>query len=163
DSSDFIGASGLALDPNGGVYVAGGFATEWAGRTSAGGLDGFVAKLDGDGTLRWATAFGGAGDEYAYSIAASSDRVAVGGTFESGGTYRAFIAEYTVLDGAPAARRDVAGADWNAVNALAFDSSGNLLAGGTFGTGADLGGGAVTTIGPRDAFVAKYDASLSLV
>ena len=73
--------TGIALGPNGAVYVAGSFsgtASFPAGAnglslTSAGGKDIFVAKLDSFGNIVWVRAMGGTGDDVANAIAVAPD------------------------------------------------------------------------------------------
>jgi len=60
-----------------------------AGRTNSygsGGLDFFVLRLDNGGNFLWMRTYGGAGDEYAYSIKETVDNgfVLIGGTSSSG-------------------------------------------------------------------------------
>ncbi len=62
----------VAVDAAGNVYVAGGFtgAADFGPftLTSAGGRDGFVAKLDSAGVVRWATRWGTAADDVANAV-----------------------------------------------------------------------------------------------
>jgi hypothetical protein len=52
-----------------GGYVVGGYTNSYG----AGGYDVYVAKLDASGALQWTKTFGGAGDDYAYSVIQTSD------------------------------------------------------------------------------------------
>ena len=66
----------IAIDSNGNVYVSGEF-TELAyfgttSLTSAGGRDGFVAKLTAGGTIQWAKSWGTAVDEFGEGIGVDS-------------------------------------------------------------------------------------------
>ncbi len=72
----------VAVDPVGGLYLAGHFAgtvdfDPGLGsvlRVSAGGLDGFVSKLDTDGNLVWVAPQGGTGDDALTAVALDSGR-----------------------------------------------------------------------------------------
>lgn len=178
DSSDDIAASALAFDAaSGDLYVAGTYAgTASFGDvdvTSAGGYDGFVARLTG-GAVTWASPFGGPSDEYVYALAVSGDRVAVGGAFydttsfggassaTSQGDADAFVAALDVADGSYASSWTAGGESWDSVNALAPSASG-FAVGGAFAASADLGAGLVASAGGQDAFAVVVDSSLAVV
>lgn len=80
-------ANGIAVDSTGAVAVTG-FFTETASfggesLTSAGGTDGFVARVNPSGTLRFTTRFGGVGDDSGARVGiAPFQWIALGGTFE---------------------------------------------------------------------------------
>jgi hypothetical protein len=126
------GASSLALDPNGNIYVAGTSRATWGSpvRPYIGGGtlgdDAFVAKLDSNGNLVWNTFLGGSGDDEANALTvdSSANVFVVGTSFDAWGSP---VRTYT------------SGAD---VFAAKLDSSGNLIW-NTFlgGTGNDFGGG----------------------
>ncbi|RZK36701.1 MAG: hypothetical protein EOO57_06735, partial [Hymenobacter sp.] len=69
------------------VYAAGSFAGAadfgLATLTSAGADDGFVVKLSDTGTIGWAQAMGGSGNDWVTSLATSGANVYVGGIFSS--------------------------------------------------------------------------------
>jgi hypothetical protein len=79
--------TGLAVDPAGNVVVLGWFSGRWIDLgqgplQNAGSVDVFAVSLDGDGRLRWARTFGGAGVDQAFALAADArGRVYVGGFF----------------------------------------------------------------------------------
>jgi hypothetical protein len=62
----------LTLDASENLYVSGGFSgSKQIGSTtlvSAGGIDGYVAKLDGNGSVLWATRWGGVNDESGWEM-----------------------------------------------------------------------------------------------
>jgi hypothetical protein len=62
------GAWSIARASDGGYVVAG-----WTGSFGAGGSDFMVVKLDSAGTLVWARALGGTGDDYAFSVSQATD------------------------------------------------------------------------------------------
>lgn len=178
DGNGFLGPGALALDAAGSVYFAGNFADaavfDGAMRTSAGGLDGFVMKLvAGDGAVAWARTFGGVEDEYLYAIAVEGAQVAIGGAFNgttslggpavvSNGDADGFVAEYT-SDGIFVAQHSFGAVGWDAVNALAFDPGGRLVANGTFVGTVLFGAQSLVSAGGQDAFLATYDAGLTPV
>lgn len=66
----FIGSAGweygatVRRDAAGNLYVLGRTSGTFAGQSSAGGLDAFVAKVDAAGALQWVRQLGTPGDEY---------------------------------------------------------------------------------------------------
>jgi hypothetical protein len=113
------------------VYITGGTSST-SGITTIGAYqpiyggganDGFLAKFDGSGALRWATYYGGGALEYGYGLAtdgawnvylcgatASTSAIATPGAYQpafGGGTYDAFLAKFnipctpSVISGAP--------------------------------------------------------------
>ncbi len=183
EGSDDVFASAIAYDSlSGNIYVGGGFTQDiFVGgntKTSAGGYDGFLAKISNDGTTTstvWTTTFGAASDEYVFSIAAGGSRVAVGGAFydtttfggsssaTSQGDADAFIATYLDTTGAYDTSWTAGGASWDSVNSLAARPSGSGFAAlGVYSGTADFGTGAgpVTSAGGDDGFIVNYDASL---
>jgi hypothetical protein len=127
---------GIALDPNGGVYVAGTSDVSW-GRPVApfqAGFDAFMAKLDGSGKLVWNTFLGGSGTDQANGVAADADGNAyvVGSSTDGWGTPEG---DYWAGSDAFAARLDADGRLlWNAFLAgngddygrgIALDAAGN--------------------------------------
>jgi len=79
----------VALDASGNAYVTGTFESpvltfDSFPLTNVGNVDIFLAKYDSGGNVRWAKSVGGAGDDYAYSIAVdASGNVEVTGFFDS--------------------------------------------------------------------------------
>jgi len=98
-------ANGIAVDASGNSYVVGTSKGTWGAPIQAftSGEDGFVAKLDGNGSLLWNTFVGGGGDDYAADITLDSggDAFVVGTSTSSwgspltpfaGGTHDGFVA-----------------------------------------------------------------------
>jgi outer membrane protein assembly factor BamB len=52
--------------------------------STAGGSDGFVARIGGDGKVTWLVRIGGAGADAVQGVAALADRIAIAGTFAAG-------------------------------------------------------------------------------
>ena len=113
------GATSVAIDSSGNVYLGGFFENtvdfdpgagvdNWA---SAGIDDVFISKYDGSGNYQWTKAFGGTGSDVAIPVATdSSGNVYIGGYFAntvdfdpgagvdnraSAGSYDAFVSKYT--------------------------------------------------------------------
>jgi len=80
-------ALGVAADGSGGALVAGyTISTDFEGRTNSyhgGDRDAFVARVNGSGTLLWATYLGGSSSDYAYGVASDG----LGGALVAGYTY----------------------------------------------------------------------------
>ena len=86
--SDWAIIAAIAPAPDG-VVIGGSFSgTLRAGDrvvSSAGRSDGFVARVTASGAVAWLVRIGGAGADAVQGVAASADRVAIAGTFASGG------------------------------------------------------------------------------
>ncbi|MDB4936381.1 MAG: hypothetical protein JWP87_3353 [Labilithrix sp.] len=175
---DWVSPSAVAVAGDGSIYVAGGVygtATFDVPRTTAGGQDGFVVKLSSTGSIVWARTFGGADEDYAYALAASSTGVSVGGAFygttsfgddgaatpTSNGDADAFLVTYGAAAGELVASRTFGGPGWDAINAMAFDATAGLIASGTHAGGFVLGSQEVASAGGQDGFVATYDSALA--
>lgn len=163
----------LALDPRGGVVLAGesggpvetdATPTEWNG-----GGDMLVVSLDPTGRLRWARAFGGAGDDYAVAVAVGPDgRVYVMGTFEDsvvfGDRERVATGQDAVLltlepDGAVVSARALGGPGVQVGGGVALGPDGRVVIGGSHFGPLDVGGDCGTLDGAtvRTIFVATLD------
>jgi hypothetical protein len=177
----------VALDADGNVIVTGWFsstvdfnpsATSSFNLTSAGGEDGFVAKLTSNGSFVWAKRFGGAGREGGLAAAVdTSGNVYVQGMYNAPGDYNPGSATFTLacagsydvsllkLDSSGnfvfAKRFGSSGEDMG--NGLAVDSSGNVLSMGSFYGTVDFDPGSatrpLTAAGGSDIFVSKLSSS----
>ncbi len=163
-------ANALAVDASGNVILAGTFYSpiSFGGSTltSAGGYDAFVAKLSTDGAHVWSKRLGGASEDQGYAVAAdAAGNVLVAGKFQgtanfggsdlsSAGGFDVFVAKFSAAGVHQWSKRFGAASDDDA-KAVAFDPSGNALLGGSFGGSVDFGGGALTSVGGGDAFIAK--------
>lgn len=166
--------NGIAIDGSGNIVVTGSFyGTATFGKTeleSADGTDVFVAKYDPNGSLIWAKSAGGIDDDRGYGIAVDgSDNIVVTGEFagEAGfdgdtltsvGGKDLFVAGYDASGNRAFAVCAGSTGD-DAGNAVAVDSSGNLLVTGEFSGTVDFGSTQLTSAGAKDIFIAKYNSS----
>ncbi len=170
-------ARGLSVDSNGDVLVTGFFSAtvDFGGGplTSAGGKDVYLLKLSGaTGSHLWSKRFGDATDDIAYGVATrGSSEVALTGYFKNtvdfgcgafasyAGTSAVFVAKFDDSDGHCLWSKTPASYSASMGNAVAMDGSGNVLLTGTYQDTVDFGGGAMTSAGDYDVFVAKLAAS----
>lgn len=172
----------VAIDGAGNVVVVGSFtagdanlggsALSWAGGT---GDDVFVAKYDSNGTHLWSQRFGDNQNESALAVALDgSGNIWISGQFRNsinfGGTNLSatdnqfpdvFLAKLDANGGHLFSTAYGIGAGYTDVgNALATDSSGNVIMAGVFQTSINFGGGVLNAAGgagDRDMFVVKLD------
>jgi hypothetical protein len=168
-------AQSVDVDGSGDVFVAG----EIAGSvtingqtvTSAGGNDAFVAKLGSLlGTVLWAQRFGDASNQTAYGIATTSQGDIMlggvytgtidlgGGTLTSAGGNDVFLGKIKG-DGTFVTASSIGGAGSDWLRSVFIDKNDNLLISGDSTGTLDFGGGALTSAGNNDIFVAKYKAN----
>jgi hypothetical protein len=178
--------NGIALDGNGGVYVAGGTKSVnfpgVAGKfltTLKGTLNAFVAKLDATtGTLTFATYLGGSTSDAAEGIAAdSTGQVYVVGQTQStdfqtanafqttfGGNFDAFVTVLNSTFTSPLVYSTyLGGAGLDVAAAVALDGNKKIYVTGNTSGSFPVTGGVFQGIaaGGADAFVAKLDPTLS--
>jgi hypothetical protein len=178
-----VGTGGTAIGLRVGVGMSGDVAVAGAFRVSladpadastlgsAGLEDAFVMRLSGiDGTTVWKRRLGGAGGDWANSVAVDSDdnvylvgrfqdQMTVGTTtLTAVGLSDAFVAKLSGA-GTPAWSHGFGGAgdDDGYGVALDFDADDVLVAGGMSGT-VDFGGGFVVTSEQRDGYLARFGA-----
>jgi hypothetical protein len=165
-------AYGVAVDGSGNAYVAGSSTDPWGSPVTAFAdvNDAFAAKLDGDGNLVWSTFLGGAGDDFAYGIAAD----AAGDTFITGtctetwgvpinprsGGYDAFVAKLDV-NGSLVWNTFAGENGWDVGTGITVDGDGNIYFAGT--SNATWGTPVSDYTASYDAFAAKLDADGNLV
>jgi hypothetical protein len=167
-TTGFDGASAVAVDASGNVFVAGRTAGTLPGQLSAGGQDAFLCKYDPAGAVLWTRQFGGPAGLLVMTGNADSARAAA--VDAAGNVYVVGSAE-GVLDAVVGARdafvrkfdaagnvlwtRQFGSASDDEATAVAVDASGNVLVvGTTFGA---LPGQMAS--GNFDAFARKYDAN----
>jgi hypothetical protein len=177
---------GIAFDRSGNAWVTGrtdstdfavgGFDTTYNGSFS----DGFIAKINADGSLAWSSYLGGTEYDEASGIAIDaagnawvtgwtrSPDLAVGGfdTSYNGGPFSdqgdAFIAKINA-NGTLAWSSFLGGEFDDNVHAVAIDGPGNAwVTGDTTSSGWAVGGFDTSYNGSRDPFIAKIDANGTL-
>ncbi|MFT3770294.1 MAG: nucleotide-binding protein [Minicystis sp.] len=168
---------GVAVDAMGNVVITGYFQGSvtfgTTALTTAGGADIFVAKFNAAGAHVWSKKFGSATDDQlglAVAVDPSGNVLLTGAlvgafafggaTLTSAGGSDVFVAK---LDGATgnhvwSKRFGDAGLAQQG-RAIAADAMGNVIVAGDFNGTIDFGGGALTSAGGSDAFVAKLDAA----
>lgn len=163
-------AFAVAVDPGGSVLLAGYFYGVvnfgGGGLTSAGLADVFLAKYDDAGLHAWSRRFGGTGNDAGVSLASDPDGdVLLTGYFSAtadfgGGDVTStqgtafFVARYDT-EGAYRWCRQAGGTGDDAGRSVAAAGPGTAVLTGNFATAADFGGGALTSAGSADVFLAK--------
>ena len=158
-------AYGIAIDPNGNVYISGITVGELESGKAHGSedtydSDAFIAKYDSDGNQIWLRQIGTAKDDYANAIAtdASGNVFICGFTYgdlapgQAKGGIDAYLAKYDP-NGTQVWLKQLGTKDSDRARGIATDGSGNVFICGT--TEGDLEPGQHR--GVRDAFLAKYD------
>jgi len=166
----------LATDAAGNSYVVGEFtgASSFGSKnlTSAGGTDVFVAKLNPNGQVLWATRAGGTGTDLGHTVTVdSAGNVVVGGYFSgtakfgnktlasSGGT-DAFVAKFTGTNGTVQWANKVGGSGQDRALAVEVDTSDNIyVSGGLNGATFVYAEGLNSQYGSTQLFVNKYKAN----
>ena len=164
-------AKNAAVDASGNVIIAGDFegAVNFGGGTltSAGELDGYVAKFGSDGAHQWSKRFGDGASQNANFVAADDlGNVIIAGGFESavnfggGGLTSAGDRDIYVAmigsDGAHQWSTRFGDAAYQTAFSVAVDVSSNVIVAGHFDGTIDFGGGTLTSAGNGDYFVVKF-------
>ncbi|WP_162472808.1 hypothetical protein [Luteitalea pratensis] len=180
DFSTYLGGSeadeahGIGVAPDGALVVAGetrstDFPVRNAHQPVAQGLDGFVTRIGGDGTLAWSTYHGGQASDSLFAVAVdSTGAAAVVGTSNSAdypvqqpsqarsGNFDATVSRFSV-SGTLIFSTLLGGTGHESAHAVAVDAGGAIHVGGST-TSADFP--ATNTFGPAgtsmDAFVVTY-------
>ena len=160
-------AVGIAIDPQGNVYVAGSTSGDLDGNFNAGvvgNFDLFVVKYNGAGVKQWTRQLGTPGDDFASGIAADAQgNVYVTGSTSGGldGNANAglsgidmFIVKYDGAGTRQWTRQFGAAGDDEGVG-IAIDAQGNVYVAGSTRDGVLDGN---INAGGFDLFVVKYDA-----
>jgi len=163
-------ATGVALDAEGHVFIAGSFSNEvsLAGQTlrSHGAMDVFVAQLSAAGKWQWATSAGGAGQDLASALVASgSGELVVAGYFMeaaafgtrqvvSNGSTDAFVAQLS-RTGSWNWATAAGGSSNDDAWALAATPAGEVYVTGYFSDTVTFGTTTLTGHGTDDGFVGK--------
>jgi len=172
---------GIATDATGNVLVTGyqgSYAVDYGGglQYTQAYNDIFIAKYSSAGAWVWSKTVGGYGYDQGNAIAAdgagnvfvtgyigqgASSDIGVnfgGGALFSAGQSDVFLVKYSAAGAHIWSQRF--GSTGNDIGtAVGTDSSGNVIVAGTFEGSVDFGGGALTSAGMRDIFVAKYSAT----
>lgn len=190
--SSYFGGSNLevsrasAADANGNVYVSGwtnstaGVGSSGQQTTYGGGnYDAFLVKMDANGTLKWATYYGGSGTDYGYACAVNNtgNAVYLAGTCSSttsgsiattgshqatnGGSNDAFLVKFD-SNGVRQWGTYYGGTASDYGYGCAVDGGDNVYLAGYTGSAASIASanGVQTTLGSaNDAFLVKFNAS----
>jgi hypothetical protein len=174
-SSD-VGNS-VAVDPMGTPAITGTFSgtADFGGSTfiSSGSNDIFASKYDrSNGGHLWSRAFGGTGSDDGLSIATDSSGNAYvtgyylssainfgGGALTNAGNYDGYLVKLASADGSHVWSKRFGGGSVDRTYAVAARSGSVFVTGDYFSASIDFGGGAVSTNGPGDAFLAKFDTN----
>lgn len=170
-------ASGVGLDANGNVYVAGNFKGTinlGGGPLTSGGplyADIFLAKFGADGTHVWSQKFGDDNVQNVQGLATDAagnvhivgffqNSVSFGaGTLTSAGLYDMFVAKLNTAGQHQWSKGfGDATADQYA-RAVTVDATSNVYVAGEVSGSIDLGGGMLTATAKPSAFVAKFDST----
>jgi hypothetical protein len=173
----------IAYTNDGNVFVASSFqeAVNFGGATlvSAGSYDIAMATYNGvTGSHIWSRRVGGSdADIVNRAIVDHSDTIVIGGYFQgttdlgsgprpSKGSTDMFVATYSASNGSSLWVKTVGGTGAEIATGVVVDQEGNVLVSGTFGQSGgpvDFGGGAISTAGGADIFIAKYGPDGSYV
>jgi hypothetical protein len=158
------GATALAIDADGAIYVGGQVKGRMVGATAAfGGNDAYVTKYDANGARLYTRQFGTAGEERVSALAIADDGALVVATTESG---QGVVRKFAAADGTSAAvwaqnLGDLSGG--GSIAGLAVENNSIYLAGSS--VSGSLNGGPVVTAhsGGQDGYVMKLtDAGASV-
>jgi hypothetical protein len=187
---DFMNTTGLALGPDGGLVVTGYYSGSIKmGKTTLptrnGPFYGYVARLAVGGTVNWAKAIPTTEEVRTLDVAVDhGGGIYVSGYFSGKATFGAvslasskdpkklktadaFLTRLNPKNGGFVWTRQMGGDHDDAGVALAVDSKGNALLGGTFMGRATFGSKTLTARGPtgslaRDIFLARFSSSGSM-
>jgi hypothetical protein len=164
----------IAVTGDGGVIVGGEFSGTLAigprRAASAGGRDGFVARLDGRGEPAWVRRIGGPGDDRITAVAVSgSGAIGIGGQvatdIELGeiriaarGAPDAFAGELGP-GGDPRWLAGLGATRHGQVGGVGFTSGGDLVVAGSFAGSLELTGRSIFSAGAQDLFVVRLRSS----
>jgi len=166
---------GVAVGAGNEVYVAGYFDGECdfgapvGKKASAGGSDGFLAKLTADGKMAWVQQYGAKRDDDAKAVAAHGDRVVVVGNFldeikageyahKAVGSDDLFAAAYDKT-GAVQWLWTLGGIDSDGANTVAASPDGGWVIGGSYSDSITIGSTVLKSKGKTDALLIKLAPS----
>jgi hypothetical protein len=166
--------NGIAIDGLGNIVVVGAYSGSinfGGGLLTSSATDIFVAKFSASGGHLWSKRFGSVNRDSANAVAVDGNgNVLVTGVFMGtvdfgGGQFianeiydDAFVLKLSAA-GSHIWSKELGGSAYDFGNAIAVDSSGNVVVTGSFMWTADFGGGPVSSAGGQDVFAAKYSGS----
>jgi hypothetical protein len=164
----------VAVDARGNVYLTGNLrgTASLGGEalTCPGGVCIFLASYTSAGGHRWSQYYRGGGEDDNVSVAVDgAGNVYLAGGFQgtvdfgggaliSAGGYDIFLASFTEA-GAHRWSQRFGGASGEEGRSVALDGSGNVYLTGVFGGTVNFGGGALTSAGGLDIFLASYTSA----
>ena len=167
----FNKTTGLALDPDGNVYITG----YYTGAADLGGgalptfadQDIFLASYTGAGVHRWSVGYGGTAIDWGRALAFGGGRLFMTGSYQAdldlgAGAFTApgvtdgFVAGFSPIDGGPLWSHSYQAACAKGLD-IASDAGGNVYVSGTFDASLDLAGMSLTSAGGDDAFYGTLD------
>ncbi|HRI63562.1 MAG TPA: hypothetical protein PK156_04975 [Polyangium sp.] len=165
---------GVAADAAGNVVIVGYFAGTvnlgGGAMTSVGSNDIFVAKFDGAGNHLWSKSVGNTTDQRGQTVAIdAAGNIYVAGWFSGsinfgGGTLTSVGLDDLFLVKLDANGNHVWSKRFGAASSerfaeIAVDAGGNVVMVGAFTSTIDFGGGALTSAGVEDIYLAKFDTA----
>jgi hypothetical protein len=158
----FDGASGIALDSKGNIYISGYTYGDLGGEINAGEQDIVIVKLDANGVIQWTRLLGTSSMDHAFGIATdgSGNCYIAGdtsGDLDGGlnaGAADIVIAKYD-MSGNKQWVQLIGGSGMDVGTGIAVDATGNSYISGY--TQGDVGGG--PNAGGYDIVIAKYDTN----
>jgi hypothetical protein len=175
----------IAIDAAGTGIFMGGYTTGSTGMASGGayhgannGLtDGFLIKINNNGTRQWSTYYGGTGNDYVYGITCdasnnpcitgrteSAATIASGGVFQTtrSGSADAFVAKFASGSGANSFSTYYGGTGVDEASGIASDASNNLYITGQTNSVTNIattGAHQTALSGTQDAFIGKLNST----
>ena len=158
---DFVNSVSIAAD--GIVYLAGDTTGDLDGQHNHGSYDGFVSKLNADGTPAWTQLIGGSGDDFVNSVSTGANGAVYVAGYTAGeldgqhnhGGSDGFVSKLNA-DGTPAWTQLVGGSGDDLVTSVSTGADGAVYLAGLTANG-DLDG--QTNHGGWDGFVSKLSAN----
>lgn len=165
----------VASDSSGNIYVTGYFqgTASFGGASliSAGSSDIFLASYSSLGAHLWSRRMGGTSMDMGRGVAVDATGSACitggftdagdfgGGTITAAGKTDAFVARYTASSGQHVWSKRLGGIETDMGLDVGHDPTGNVYVIGYFSGATDFGGGALTSAGGYDVFIASYAAA----
>lgn len=171
DGTESVYVSDVAVDPSDNTYITGSFVGTvnfgGANLAASGNSDVFLAKFDSAGNHVWSKRFGGSDTQVGLAVATGVGGSVVitgyiygsinfgGGTLTSAGSSDAFLAIFD-FDGNHVFSARYGDASAQMGLDVALERFGGVVMTGQFQGSIDFGGGALTSAGANDIFVARF-------